>query len=193
MKVSVISETDYLPAFFGLGLSYGLTSDLDYFEFVDSEEKEKLRVQLHKIADKLAPRDTGENKFLESIVVWLDITAPRFWWAEMDTYRIGCSKQSESTIHTITKRHLTQEDFEYLIPTSLLDLINSKIDTKDLVAVKNILPEGFLQRRIVCTNYKALRHIFQQRKNHKLPQWEYFLSQIIEQINYSNYLGDDYE
>jgi hypothetical protein len=188
MKIEVISESDYLQAFFGLGLSYGLTADLNYFEFVDSEEKEVLRVKLHKIADKLASKDTGENKFLESLVVWLDIIAPRYWWQQFDTYRIGVSKQSASTMHTLMHRKLYQNDFEHAISPNTLQTLNEMIENRDFNGVKNSLPEGFLQRRIVTLNYKVLRHMYQQRRNHKLKEWQYFFLRLGEELNFPLYM-----
>jgi|WetSurMetagenome_2_1015567.scaffolds.fasta_scaffold159205_2 hypothetical protein len=197
MKVEVIGESDYLQAFFGLGLSYGLTADLNYFEFVDSDEKEILRVKLHKVADKLAPKDTGENKFLESLVVWLDIIAPRYWWQQFDTYRIGVSKQSESTMHMLLHRKLYQNDFEHAINPNTLQTLNEMIENRNFDGVKNLLPEGFLQRRVVTLNYKVLRHMYQQRRNHKLKEWQYFFLRLGEDLNFPLYImeeiGDYYE
>ncbi len=54
------------------------------------------------LAVKLAPKGLGHNKFLEAMVVWLDVRAPRYWWQEADTYRIS-TKQSESTMHTLVR------------------------------------------------------------------------------------------
>ena len=85
------------------------------------------------------------------------------------------TKQSESTIHTITKRPLTVDDFEAgVIDLGYLAKINSVIDTGDMYRVKQMLPEGFLQRRTICTNYKSLRNMYYQRKNHRLPEWHIF-------------------
>lgn len=176
MKVVIVKESGYLDALFGLGLSYGLTSN--YNSVMDMHDTQH---KLKQIAFNLYPKDRGHNKFLESICVWIDIDAPRFWWQEFDTYRIGVTKQSESTIHTITHRSLTQDDFEYDISEITLVQLNQYIENKDFVSLKNELPEGFLQRRIVCTNYKVLRHIIQQRRKHKLVQWKFFIDQIVEQ------------
>lgn len=176
MKVKILLEFGYLPALFGLGLSHGLTSDMDFYQFYSrSENIEKLQ----SIALKLAHKDGGHNKFLESICVWMDIDAPRFWWSEMDTYRVGISKQSESTMHTITKRILTQDDFEYPVYGLFFNLVAGAISDKlPIDEIKNILPEGFLQRRIVCTNYKTIQNIVKQRTEHRLPQWKTFIDEM---------------
>ena len=83
MNVTVLNEAGYQEALLGLSLSYEQSLD-----------------KMPAVAERLAQRDNGHNKFLESIVVWLDVIAPRYWWQEFDTYRIGVSKQSSSTMHT---------------------------------------------------------------------------------------------
>lgn len=185
MEILKLGEEGSFTAKVGLGLSYGLTSNMHVSDIVFNKE---LMDKLYDLACKLSKRDNGENKFLESIIVWLDIRAPRYWWQEFDTYRVGVSKQSESTMHTIMKRKLTQNDFEKPIPQQLLHSINECIESKMFEEVKNLLPEGFLQRRIVSINYKSLRHIIIQRRGHRLPQWKQFCDEIMRCVNYPEWL-----
>lgn len=173
MKVTVLNEAGWEAAIEGISLSYNVS-----FE------------QAERAALKLYNKDGGHNKFLESMVLWIDITAPRFWWQEFDTYRVGVTKQSESTIHTITRRPMTQGDFEDPIPQEWLDRLNRYVEMKAFSAIKNMLPEGFLQRRIVCLNYKVLRNMIAQRKNHKLPQWHVFIDDVMDQIQFYDYVKD---
>ena len=184
MKIKVIETTGLSAAIMGLGLSYGLTSDMDMEDFLYTNY-DKCR----DIANKLAHKQGGHNKFLESITISLDITAPRYWWSEFDTYRVGVTKQSESTIHTITKRPLTQKDFQGTVVAETLTFLNELIDrynsTPYLVTqqtllhkIKNNLPEGFLQRRIVVLNAKTLQNIIAQRHNHRLHEWHTFCTAI---------------
>lgn len=154
MQVSVLRVSGLKEALLGLSLN-----------------KNQKVEHMQSVAYKLAPLDGGHNKFLEMIVVWLDITAPRYWWSQFDTYRVGITKQSQSTMHTGTQRELTQDDFIVDIPSDFLDKLNECVREGDLLRLKQFLPEGFLQRRIVMTNYKTLRNIYQQRKNHKLKEW----------------------
>lgn len=171
MNIKILKECGYEEALLGLSLSYNTDRDMSV------------------VAEKLADKDGGHNKFLESIVVWLDIDAPRFWWSQCDTYRSGITKQSESTMHTIMKRELTVDDFEdSWLPEESLTIINERIRDKKFDEVKILLPEGFLQRRIVCTNYKTLRAMINQRKTHKLKQWSYFCDAIKNQVAHSELL-----
>ena len=179
MKVQVLREAGYEEALLGLSLSYNQPTE-----------------KMSRVADRLYCHDDGHNKFLESIVVWLDIIAPRYWWQQFDTYRVGMTKQSESTMHTIMKREIVQKDFERPIHQATLEHLNKLIAQRDFEAVKLELPEGFLQRRVVCTNYKVLRHIIAQRRRHRLPEWVLFCEATASQLEHAIFmepLGDNNE
>jgi hypothetical protein len=171
MKIKILKEEGYNEALLGISLS----------------RNQPLENMPH-VAEILHNKDGGHNKFLESISVWLDITAPRYWWQQEATYRIGTTTQSESTMYTILKRELVQEDFENPISSIILTEINKMIKEGNFEDVKNNLPEGFLQRRIICTNYKTLRNMILQRKNHKLSQWKYFCNHLLENLEHKDLL-----
>ena len=183
MKINIIETSGENTALFGIGLSYGITST--YKSCTALHLYNDLYNKLLKTADTLAHKQGGHNKFLESINISLDITAPRYWWSEFDTYRVGVTKQSESTIHTLGKRDLTADDFEHNLPFDILTIFNNIIDryrcTENkkekealFLTLKNLLPEGYLQRRIVVLNAKTLQNIIAQRINHRLPEWKQF-------------------
>ena len=172
MKTELLRVDGFTEAFLGLGLSYGKTSD------VVPDDQTEIWNKMFPVAVRLAPLDGGHNKFLESINVWLDITAPLYWWKQFDTYRVGVTKQSESTMHTLGKRKLTSEDFTSHIDGHILDLLNLMVDRGDWKALNDNLPQGFKQRRIVATNYKVIRHMVAQRKGHKLREWEHFIQEM---------------
>lgn len=173
MKVKVINESGWVAAVEGISLSYNSS-----FESAE------------RAAYRLASKDGGHNKFLESMMVWLDITAPRYWWQEFDTYRVGVTKQSESTMHTLMKGPLTQMHFEEGVDPGYLEYLNELIASGDFVRAKSYLPEGFLQRRIVCLNYKVLRNMMQQRRTHRLSQWRLFITSVINNVQWPDYLED---
>ncbi len=172
MNIRKIEEHGYHSALLGLSLSHNKW---------DTNTKEGL-LKMEVVAKRLAPMGRGHNKFLESIIVWLDVKAARYWWQEFDTYRVGTTKQSDSTMHTVVKQPITKNNFESpkLINSNILNELNNLINSGDLLSVKKLLPESFLQRRIICTNYMVLRNIYFQRRKHKLPEWHTFL----EIINY---------
>lgn len=188
MNVSVMQEEGYHESLLGIGLSYGLTSlikDVDEL-LVNSS----VLLKLEGIANSLVNRGGSHAKFLESIAVWLDINAPRYWWQQFDTYRIGVTKQSESTMHTIARRPLDESDFATHIPDDHMAYLNAAIEEADWPTVKAALPESFLQRRIVCTNYKVLRHMYQQREHHKLIEWQMFLDELCAQLEHPSWVSE---
>lgn len=183
MKIELMHTQGIEPALMGVGLSYGLTSEYSYLRFVPEETKNRL-VQ---IAGNLAKKGGGEDKFLRQIIYWWDVKAPRFWWCEADTYKVATVAQSESTMHTIMHRELTQDDFEYEIPPFELGHLNGLIEgyrlTKNeeaFLKLKNLLPEGFLQRRIWMLSLANMKNIYHQRRNHRLPQWKQICEAFVE-------------
>jgi Fe-S cluster biosynthesis and repair protein YggX len=133
------------------------------------------------------------RKFLRQIFVSVDITAPFYWWKEFDTYKVGTTANSCSTMHTLTKNPITIECFEmgdfedieidmsirnfwdsYLIPT-LEQLRLKYLETKDKKYWKElvrILPESWLQKRTVTMNYENVLNMMRQREYHKLTEWK---------------------
>ena len=67
----------------------------------------------HKLMMKLRNAGTDHRKFMRMITVYLDITAPLYWWKEFDTYKIGTVANSCSTMHKIHAKEFTLEDFSY--------------------------------------------------------------------------------
>ena len=174
MEIHLMRMEGLPEALFGIGLSYGLTSGWSRPQELPDSEYGKLK----EIAAKLCKAGAGEDKFLRQVVCWWDVTAPRYWWAEADTFKVGTVAQSESTMHTIMRRPLTNENFEapvpYAVRNSLDRMWREYRDTKDqklFFELKNALPEGFLQRRIWTLNLANMKNIHRQRRNHRLPQW----------------------
>ena len=174
MRTKVLDERGYESTLLGLSLSYKQGPD-----------------KMPEVARRLALKGGGHNKFLESIVLWIDVTAPRYWWQQFDTYRVGVTKQSESTMHTMTERPLTQGDFEHPIPAEVLAHLNQLIAEKDWKQVKWLLPESFLQRRIVCLSYMALQRMIRQRAKHMLEEWRAFIDQVLKQVAHPEFLKED--
>jgi hypothetical protein len=180
MKTHVIRECGFEESKLGFSLSYNTSLE-----------------RTAQILPKYAFGIPGESKFLEQILMWVDVVAPRYWWQEADTYRVGTSKQSQSTMHTISKRPLNNYDFEYPLPESTLADLNTNLEylrnkVLTLPEFKNLIPEGFLQRRIWMFSYKTLQTIYIQRINHKLPQWRYFLNIVLSEIEHPEFIIKDY-
>lgn len=156
---------------------------------------------------KLARGGASHAKYRRYINVTVDITAPLYWWKEFDTYKVGTTANSESTMHTISKRDLTLNDFSHdhiyndmTTEPSSLRVLSLVIDTineyRHLYNVSNtkgdwwqiiqLLPSSFNQKRTVQFNYEVLTHIWNDRKNHRLDEWRIgFCHDFIKNLPYS--------
>ena len=181
--VRVLCEAGYKEALFGLSLSYRTLTPLEINGTKRYFDDDQHFLKLCKIAETLAFKQGGHNKFLESMQVWLLIRGSLSFWKQFDTYRVGTTKQSESTMHTLKKRELTENDFTketFCIPTITQ---NFSIDE-----MRDSLPSGFLECRVVNTNYKTLQNIIHQRKNHKSKKWNTFIEMLLKQVKFSQFL-----
>ena len=178
MWTQIINEYGLDEALLGLGLSFGKTSDFS------APLPNNLRGVMYDRATILAGLGRGHDKFLRAITVTLDIQAPLYFWSEFDTYKVGTVAQSESKMHTLLKKPISNECFEdpiwFCLITHLEDL-RQRGEFKELL---NNLPMSFLQRRIVSCNYAVLRNIYCQRKQHKLTQWWEFCRYLKANIGY---------
>ena len=136
---------------------------------------------------------TDHRKFMRMITVYLDITAPLYWWKEFDTYKVGTVANSCSTMHKIAAKEFTVDDFstEHLISDSnammktTCDLLNQYrekyLKTKDKKywwQMIQLLPSSYNQTRNVMLNYEVLANIYKSRKDHKLDEWREFCKWI---------------
>jgi hypothetical protein len=184
MRVEILDIEGLWPSLLGLGLSYGVTSGVTGYEF---SEREDLFQRMLERAKLQVSKGSEERKFLRQIAVWLDINAPRYWWMQAATYKFAES-QSESIEHTILKDEITDNHFENGMDLDWLDRLNSLRLAKEKRAVRDLLPESFLQRRIVSTNMECLRNILHQRRTHKMPEWGIFCEAIESELDESEIL-----
>ena len=171
-----------------------------------------------KTFDDLGPNDyalmknlrnagTDHRKFMRMITVYLDITAPLYWWKEFDTYRVGVEKNSCSTMHKIHAKEFTLEDFscEKLYDPlgdlrPIVDRLNvyrerylETKDKNDWWQMIQLLPTSYNQKRTVMMNYEVLANIYKSRKNHRLDEW-HTLCDWISELPYSELItGKEYE
>lgn len=185
MQVKVLKEAGVPEALLGLSLSY-YDGGCPLESWWDQNKKDKAM----RRANGLAHRQGGHNKFLESVMIWMHVRASRGWWQEFDTYRVGVTKNSASTMHTLAKRLATKEDFVEGTTLEAIEAFNTvlKENPKDITRVKANLPEGFLQDRVICLNYKALQGVIYQRAGHRLTYWGEFIRQTLSQVSMPDWL-----
>lgn len=132
-------------------------------------------------------------KVMRMIGVGLTVKAPRYWFLEFDTYRLGrfdtdCEMVSESTMHWKMSKEFLPSDFD-MDGYDLAPIVNKRreqlLDKQiSIEGFKANMPEGLLQTRDVLLNYQALRHIYHGRKDHRLSQWKEFC-EFIKTLPYS--------
>ena len=156
---------------------------------------------------RLRNAGTDHRKFMRMITVYLDITAPLYWWKEFDTYKVGTVANSCSTMHKITDKKFERDDFSHehlfdfmvgdvaFLPIDILDYTidclnmcrERYLKTKDKEywwQMIQLLPSSYNQRRTIMLNYEVLANIYKSRRNHKLDEWHTFCDWI-ETLPYS--------
>lgn len=162
------------------------------------------------LAHRMIKASSSERKFLRQIFVSVDITAPLYWWKEMDTYKIGTVANSTSTMHKLATTPISincfetdDMDMEWYSETGIgattgiwiqniihfCETLRLKyLETKDIRYWKELirwLPESWLQTRTWTANYEILRNIYKQRRNHKLSEWYSFCNWIKDCLPYA--------
>ena len=145
------------------------------------------------LMDRLSRSGSSHAKFLRYINVTFDVTAPRYWWVEMDTYKVGTVRNSCSTMHKVQAKEFIREDFsiEHLNEESLktLDILiktlnearnrfNSEKNKDDWWQMIQLLPASLNQKATIQLNYQVLQGIYFTRKDHRLDEWHTFCDWI---------------
>ena len=143
------------------------------------------------LIERLVKAGSSHRKFLRAILLTVDITAPRYWWTQFDTYKVGVTALSESTMHRIMDNPITMADFAFSHKTrkggieqhivSRLEKIRltgqacAKGNSAAFKRIISLLPQSYKQKRHVAMNYEVVRNIVAQRRGHKLEEWREFI------------------
>lgn len=155
---------------------------------------------------KLSGAGSDHRKFMRMITVYVDITAPLYWWKEFDTYKVGTVANSCSTMHKIHSKEFVLDDFSYeklILDKWAMDTLNMTIDTlnkyRDAYIMSNnkdtwykmiqLLPTSYNQKRTIMLNYEVLSNIYNSRRHHKLDEWR-MLCEWIEKLPHSTLMRD---
>lgn len=161
-----------------------------YASYIGDEDRDLMK--------RLCKAGTDHRKFMRMIPVYVDITAPLYWWKEFDTYKVGTVANSCSTMHKIAEKEFTLDDFshEHLIenepiPTrvySPMGMMEATVENLNMIRnlylrtkdkkywwqMIQLLPSSYNQKRSVMLNYEVLANMYKSRKNHKLDEWRDF-------------------
>ena len=180
----------------------------DYICDHEFDNQFHIGVDDYKLMLNLASAGSVDGKYRRMIIVYMDITAPLYWWKEFDTYKVGTVANSCSTMHKIQAKEFTLEDFSYehllgyddltwgdscplALLMSTIDALNAYRkkynETKDKTywwQMIQLLPSSYNQRRTVMLNYEVLANMHAGRWNHKLDEWHTFC-EMIRSLPYS--------
>ena len=126
----------------------------------------------------------GHNQFLSGILVAFDLTCSNKMWVELERYRFITFVSSQSTMHRIAKFDLKNSYNEYVDEGIIKIMESLKNEYEKDPTPENYLkllysnPSGFQLTARLTTNYRCLRNVYQQRKNHRLPEWRQFCKWI---------------
>lgn len=188
--------------------SWEKSDDTNIIDATDKYLREKYGIGYDDfiLLKRLAKSGTDHRKFMRMITVYLDITAPLYWWKEFDTYKVGTVANSCSTMHKIGEKEFEMSDFscehlerfvedtggdvapvyDFKRPLKFIieQLNNARrlfLKTKDKKywwQMIQLMPSSYNQRCTVMLNYEVLTNIYKSCKNHKLDEWREFCDWI---------------
>lgn len=154
------------------------------------------------------PTGSGHDTFLNGVTVIMDITAPLYWWKQAQRYHWLEFISSQSTMHCITKFKIAERCVNETDPC-IIKIVQAMVDkyNNQTEAIKNgdiklieehkdlwrtiiaSLPCGFCLSATMVTNYRQIKTMCMQRKNHPLKEWNEFIKWAISLPNFSEITG----
>lgn len=179
---------------------YGLNESIRRAKFPMSVDTDSLTYDLTNGITRLAKSDVGEghDQWLTGVVVQFDVTGTLKWWTEAQRYHFLDFVSSQSTMHRITRFNIEGQCNEYVHPVTmsvikgLVECYKADPTPENYLQVLYNIPTGFQLTAGMTTNYRQLKTIYKQRKNHRLHEWRDFC-RWIETLPHSELIvGDDH-
>jgi hypothetical protein len=155
-----------------------------------------------QLASNLVNAGPDHRKFMRQIMIWWDITIPRYIWQELDTFKVATVRNSCSTMHKLGSRDLEPSDFQDEdVDLDVLRRQNemglayrNKVSfegyegNKLLAHMKRRLPEAFLQTATYSFSYETALHIYLSRLDHRMSEWQVICSYILSLPYFKNFI-----
>lgn len=131
-----------------------------------------------------SPKGSGHDQFLTGVVVQFDLTFSIKAWTEAERYHFLDFVSSQSTMHRIAQLDIDEQCNSYVTENTkkeiqrLKDIYNADKTPENYLALLYNVPTGFRLTARMTTNYRQLKTIYSQRKNHRLPEWREFCKWI---------------
>lgn len=183
-----------------------------------AELDEKMVKRGHNLSAACDRGNGAHGQFMTGIRVNFDLTFTNKAWVEAERYRFLEFVSSQSTMHRITKFNLREQYNEYVDPR-IIDIMEEKVEEYNRISALQLTsqeaiqernqalqelylqilysnPSGFNLTARMTTNYRCLKNIYIQRKNHRLPEWREFCKWIetlpyFEELINTNYYEND--
>jgi hypothetical protein len=202
MKVTNVRSYGFEDAIYAMRLPLDSHNKSD--SYYDSKGIYHIGEEDKKLSMKLIKAGSDHRKHIRLMKVGFTVELPLYLMKELDTYKIGTDWVTSSTMHKLGSRLLNKDDFETdnwnLEWEQVTGILNSKIlkwqDTKDKAIWREIiqlLPQAYLYRRTVVMSYEALLNMYNSRKNHKLVEWRYLLSELLTNIRYPEFIQGKFQ
>jgi hypothetical protein len=183
---------------------YDLKESITASKYPMAVETEKCTDEVTKTVQALAQSAKGEghDQFLTGIRIAFDLTCSNKMWVELERYRFVEFVSSQSTMHRIARFDIASQCNKYVDPViinrveelkkeylEVSENPNASSEEKAQAYLKLLynVPSGFELTARLTTNYRALKTIYAQRKNHRLPEWRAFC-RLIEELPYARQL-----
>lgn len=165
---------------------FGLSNAIKGSKYPMQSNIENVKNKITKNTIKLGtcPTGTAHDQFLTGIIAQFDLTFTNKVWVEAERYHFFDFISSQSTMHRISKFDLDKQYLEYVDPRmikimkELKDKYNQTQDKEDYLKLLYSNPCGFKLTAKMTTNYRQLKTIYFQRRNHRLPEWRIFCKQL---------------
>lgn len=161
---------------------YGLEESVRGSKFPMSTSPESCNSEITDTVLKLAKAKpgTGHDQFLTGIIVQFDLRCSLKMWTELQRYHFVDFISSQSTMHRICKFDINEQCNSYVTQEAidninkLVEQYNNEQTPENYLKVLYNIPTGFELTARITTNYRQLKTIYSQRKNHRLPEWRQF-------------------
>ena len=165
---------------------YGLEDSIKRAKYPMSTDINKLNSELTKGIRALGNSKKGEghDQWLTGIIVQFDLTFTIKAWTEAERYSFLDFISSQSTMHRIAKFDAEKQVISYVTKNTvdevnrLKDIYNENPTDENYLTLLYNVPVGFKLTAGMTTNYRQLKTIYSQRKNHRLPEWKEFCAWV---------------
>lgn len=171
---------------------YGLEESIRRAKFPMAVDTDSLNCELTKGIKALAQSNAGEghDNFMNGIIVQFDLTCSVKMWTEFQRYHFADFVSSQSQMHRIARFNL-DDQYDNHVDPRIIAIMKEKVEeynqllqnessgaSEKYLEILYSNPCGFKLTAGITTNYRQLKTMYKQRKNHRLPEWREFCKWI---------------